>query len=186
MDLRSAACAHLAQPAGTPRYYHEPIQLKRQHVRCNRLILFQAPFLYSDRIAIPTTLSCWQRGRKLQIGLLRAGFHSWSAEERSSEELCPFLEPEANWTSIQADFEWTSEDTDESLGHGADTTFRPKSPDRCLVQTRTSLEPADGNEVRDGGGITHSTPTPPRKAGVEGRLYHLTTGGLIGVRRSAL
>ena len=72
------------------------------------------------------------------------------------EELCPFLEPEANWTMSQADFEWTSEGTDEFLGHGADTTLRPKSPDRCLVQTRMSLEPEDGNEVRDEGGTTRS------------------------------
>ena len=36
----------------------------------------------------------------------------------SSEELCPFLEPRANWTTIQVDFEWTSEGTEEFLGHG--------------------------------------------------------------------
>ncbi len=49
---------------------------------------------------------------------------SWSAEGCSSDELCPFLEPSDNWTKIQADFEWTSEGTDEFLGHGATTALR--------------------------------------------------------------
>jgi len=44
--------------------------------------------------------------------------HSRSADVRFSEELCPFLEPRDNWTTIQVDFEWTSEGTDEFLGHG--------------------------------------------------------------------
>jgi hypothetical protein len=34
------------------------------------------------------------------------------------DELCPFLEPRANWTTIQVDFDWTSKGTDEFLGHG--------------------------------------------------------------------
>ncbi len=49
---------------------------------------------------------------------------SWSAEGRSSDELCPFLEPRGNWTWIQADFEWTSEGTDEFLGHGDTKALR--------------------------------------------------------------
>jgi hypothetical protein len=61
--------------------------------------------------------------------------------------------------------------------------LRPKSPDRCLVQTRKRLEPEDGNEVRDERGTTRSKPTLLIEAGVKGRLYHLTAGGLIGVRR---
>jgi hypothetical protein len=44
--------------------------------------------------------------------------HSWSAEGRYSFELCPFLEPRDNWTKTQVDFEWTSEGTEEFLGHG--------------------------------------------------------------------
>ena len=86
---------------------------------------------------------------------------SWGAEGRSFDELCPFLEPRANWTKSQADFEWTSEGTDEFLGHEASKLLRPKSPDRCLVQTRKRLEPVDGNEVRDEGGTTRSKPTLP-------------------------
>ncbi len=43
---------------------------------------------------------------------------SWGADERSFEELCPSLEPGDNWTVSQVDFEWTSEGTDEFLGHG--------------------------------------------------------------------
>ncbi len=101
----------------------------------------------------------------------------------SSEELCPFLEPRANWTQIQVDFEWTSEGTDEYLGHAAVNVLRLKSPDRCLVKTQSSLEPVDGNEVRDERGTTRSRPTLPRMAGVRGHLYHWTTEGLIGVRR---
>ena len=80
---------------------------------------------------------------------------------RSSEELCPFLEPRDNWTKSQVDFEWTSEGTDEFLGHEAMNVLRLKSPDRCLMQTRMSLEPVDGNEVRDEGGTTRSNPTLP-------------------------
>jgi len=44
----------------------------------------------------------------------------------------------------QTDFEWTSEGTDEFLGHEAEKVLRPKSPDRCLVQTqRESLKPVE-------------------------------------------
>jgi hypothetical protein len=43
---------------------------------------------------------------------------SRGAEGRSPFELRPFLEPRDNWTKIQVDFEWTSEGTEEFLGHG--------------------------------------------------------------------
>jgi hypothetical protein len=82
----------------------------------------------------------------------------------------------------QVDFEWTSEGTDEFLGHGGEATPR-KSPDRCLVQAREGLEPEDGSEVGASGGATRSRRTLPRKAGVRGRHCLLTTGGLIGAIR---
>lgn len=47
---------------------------------------------------------------------------SRGADVRSFEELCPSLEPGDNWTVSQVDFEWTSEGTDEFLGHGGATT----------------------------------------------------------------
>jgi len=61
--------------------------------------------------------------------------HSRSAEAHSPNELCPFLEPKDNWTRSQVKFAWTSEGTDEFLGHG-DKAAPTKSPDRCLVQTQ--------------------------------------------------
>ena len=109
---------------------------------------------------------------------------SRSAEGRGSIELCPFLEPRDHWTKSQVEFEWTSEGTEEFLGHEAAGTLRPKSPDRCLVQTpRTSLEPVDGNEARADRTTTRSGPTPTGKERVTAPLYLLTTGGLIGVIR---
>ena len=108
-------------------------------------------------------------------------------EERrgaTSIELCPLLEPRDHWTPIQHDIEWTSEGTEEFLGHEAATTLRSKSPDRCLVQTpRTSLEPVDGNQARADRRTTRSKQTRTGKEGVAARLYLLTTGGLIGVMR---
>ena len=99
---------------------------------------------------------------------------------RFSEELCPFLEPRDNWTTIQVDFEWTSEGTDEFLGDG-DEDAPIREPRSVSSAGSRSLEPEDGEKVRDEGGKTRSIETLPRKAGVKGRLYHLTTGGLIGV-----
>jgi hypothetical protein len=111
---------------------------------------------------------------------------SRSAEARASVEFCPFLEPRDHWTMIQVDFEWTSEGTEEFLGHGAAGTRRAKSPDRCLVQTRTpSLKPVDGNEDRADRGTTRSNATSSKKGDVTARLYLLTTGGLISVMRRA-
>jgi hypothetical protein len=58
-----------------------------------------------------------------------------------------------------------------------------KIDDRCLVQTRTGLEPEDGNEVGAVEGRSAYEKTPNQKEGVSGRLRLLTRGGLIGVRR---
>ena len=43
---------------------------------------------------------------------------SRGTDERSFEELCPFLEPGDDWNVSQVDSEWTSQGTDEFLGHG--------------------------------------------------------------------
>ena len=43
---------------------------------------------------------------------------SRGADARPFEGLCPSLEPGDNWTVSQVHFEWTSEGTDEFLGHG--------------------------------------------------------------------
>ena len=61
------------------------------------------------------------------------------------ESSAPFSSRElTGQTMIQVDFEWTSEGTDEFLGHEAEIVLRPKSPDRCLVQTQsTSLKPVE-------------------------------------------
>ena len=61
--------------------------------------------------------------------------HSRSAEERSPDELCPFLEPRANWTLIQVDLHSRAR-ARTSFWDTETKTLRPRSPDRCLVQTQ--------------------------------------------------
>ena len=95
------------------------------------------------------------------------------------ESSAPFSSQELTGpTWIQADFEWTSEGTDEFLGHEAEKVLRPKSPDRCLVQTQpTSLKPVESNEVRDEGGTTRSKPTLPEEGRRQGTSVSVDNWG---------
>ena len=84
--------------------------------------------------------------------------------------------------SEPAIFEWTSEGTDEFLGHGALRRFRSRSPIGvwCRLDAwNQSMETKVGDEE----GATRSARTLLGRAGVRGRHCLLTTGGLIGVGR---
>ncbi len=103
---------------------------------------------------------------------------------RFSYELCPFLEPGGNWTKSQLDIEWTSEGTDVFLGHGVATTLRTRSPIGVWCRLE-SLEPEDGNESRRRRRSDALDANAVLQGRRMGRLYLLTTGGMIGVGRRA-
>ncbi len=66
---------------------------------------------------------------------------SRGVDGRSPFELCPFLEPRANWTTIQVDFEWTSEGTDEFLGHGVARSSDQRVPIGVSCRLKKAWDP---------------------------------------------
>ena len=94
------------------------------------------------------------------------------------------LEPGSNWTihQSQVDLEWTSEGTEEFLGHGVARELRPRSPIGvwCRLEESGTRREKRKSEPRGTGELTTHTPL---HAGVSDYYCLLTEGGLIGVGR---